>query len=188
MNWIQNWPSYILRINIGVSFFKPVYIIGWCTDTEYFINGNIFILGWITDIQNPCSESMHSRIRNVRSEGVKLCHWTVELIKFNTLTLRTNFCTVGCKKITCIRTVTFLNICINEWEEELFHIREVFYWYGRGKKAELFFFLLYCKNKSSFQNFLQLSFKSSPMFFGVRCFYGRQNSRCETIGMTWSNL
>ena len=34
----------------------------------------------ITDIQNPVSESMHSRYINVDSEGVIMCHWTVGLI------------------------------------------------------------------------------------------------------------
>ena len=37
-------------------------------------------------------------------------------------------------------------------------------------------------------NFLAYAFKSSQMFFGLGGFYGRQNSICETKGLTWSNI
>ena len=47
-----------------------------------------------SDIQNTISESMHSRDINVDSEGVIMFHWTVGLIKINTLNLRTPIYTV----------------------------------------------------------------------------------------------
>ena len=53
---------------IGVIFFKQVQIIGWWDDTDSFMNWNISIMGIITDTQNPGSEYMHSRYRNVDSE------------------------------------------------------------------------------------------------------------------------
>ena len=68
----------------------------------------------ITDIQNPVSESMHSRYINVDSEGVIMCHWTVGMIKTNTLNLRTPIFTVVCDKSTCIIAVYFLNTWSNE--------------------------------------------------------------------------
>ena len=37
----------------------------------------MFILEFITDIQNPGSESMHSRDRNAYSEGVSMYHGNV---------------------------------------------------------------------------------------------------------------
>ena len=78
------------------------------------MNGDIDILKYITDIQNIGSEPMHIRDRNVDSEGVSMCHWTVGLIKIKILNLRTPIYTVSYEKFTCIRTVTFLNNCINE--------------------------------------------------------------------------
>ena len=99
--------------NIWVRYFKPVYIIGWWNDTESFINGNIFILEHITVIQNIGSESMHSRDINIGSEGFIMCHWTVVLIKINTLNLITPIRKVACNKFPCIRTVAFLNTWSN---------------------------------------------------------------------------
>ena len=92
----------------------PVYIIGWWTDTDYFINWNIFILKFITDIQNPGSESMHSCDRNVDYEGFSMCHWILGSIEINILNMITPFCTVECKNFPCIVTVTFLNTRSNE--------------------------------------------------------------------------
>ena len=76
------------------EIFKPVHIIGCYTDIESFIDGNICIMEFNSDIQNTISESMHSRDINVDSEGVIMFHWTVGLIKINTLNLRTPIYTV----------------------------------------------------------------------------------------------
>ena len=67
--------------------------------------GTFLILKYITDIQNPGSESMHICNSNVDSEGVRMCHWTVWLIKTNTLNLRTLIFTVTGKYISCVITV-----------------------------------------------------------------------------------
>ena len=58
--------------NIGVKISKTVQIIGWWTDIDYFMNGNIFILEIITEIQNSGSESIHSRYSNVDVEGIRM--------------------------------------------------------------------------------------------------------------------
>ena len=131
--------------NIGVIFFKPVQIIGCWTDTDYFMNGNICILEWITDIKNPCSESMRIRDINVNSEGFSMCHWTVGLIKINTLNMRISICSVFCNKFPCIRTVALLITLINDWTEDLCSSREEFYWYGSWKKAENFVIVVFHK-------------------------------------------
>ena len=55
------------------------------------------------------------------------------------------------------------------------------------KKSDILF-LSYCTNKASFHNYLWWSFKPSQMFFGVRCFFGRQTWRCETTCLSISNL
>ena len=65
-------------------------------------------------LQDPGSESMHSRDRNVDSEEVRMSHRTIGLIKINTLNLRTPICTLTYKNIPCIITFTFLNTWINE--------------------------------------------------------------------------
>ena len=44
---------------------------------------------FINDIQNPGSESIHIHNSNVDSEEFSMCHWTVGLIKINTLNMRT---------------------------------------------------------------------------------------------------
>ena len=98
----NKWTIILIERNIGVRFFKPVQIIGWWTDTEYFINCNIFIVEIITDIQNPDSESMHIQNSNVDYEGVIIYHRTVGLVKINTLNLRTPIFTVVCNNYTCI--------------------------------------------------------------------------------------
>ena len=94
---------------------------------------------------------MHSHDRNVDSELVSMCHWTVGLIKINTLTMRTPICTVACNEFPCIITVAFLNNWINERAEDLFPSGR----YLIGMVAErrlVFLFLLYCRNKASLQN------------------------------------
>ena len=109
------WTATSIDSNIGVIFFKPVYIIGWWTDTNSFINVHICILECIIDIQNPGSESIHIRDSNVYNEVFRMCHWTVVLIKINALNLRNPIFTVACNFCTCIKTVTFLNTWSNEW-------------------------------------------------------------------------
>ena len=66
----KKWSFISIESNIGVRYLKPVYIIGWWTDTYSFMNGNICVLKFITDVQNPGSESMYSRDSNVYYEGV----------------------------------------------------------------------------------------------------------------------
>ena len=144
-------------------------------------------MDWINDIQNTGSESMHIRNSNVDSEGVSMCHWTLGLIKINTLNIMTPIFTVVCNKCTCIIKISFLNNCRNEWMEYLCSTREGFYWYESQNKSDIFF-LSYCTYKYSFHHFLWEPFRASPMLFGVICFSGRRNSRCETTGLTWSNL
>ena len=81
--------------NIGVRYFEPVEIIEWLTDTEYFMNGNIFIMKYISDIHNPGSESIHNHNSNDDYEGVRICYWTVGLIKTNNFNMRTTIYTVA---------------------------------------------------------------------------------------------
>ena len=40
----KKWTIISIERNIGVISFKQVQIIGWWTDTDYFINGKSFIL------------------------------------------------------------------------------------------------------------------------------------------------
>ena len=96
-------------MKIGVRCFKPVHITGSWNYIDSFINVNIYILRFITDIQNYGSESMHICDRNVDYKGFSMCHWTVVLIKINTLNLRTPIFTVARKELTCIITVAPLN-------------------------------------------------------------------------------
>ena len=124
---------------------------------------------------------------NVESEWGSMCHWTVLFIKINTFNLRNPICTVACNKFISIRTVTFLNTISNEWTGEFCSFREGFDWDGSWKKANIpVFFIL--KKITSFHNCLWVQLKPSPILFGVRGFFGRLTSRCETTGMTWSNL
>ena len=169
-------------LSIGVICFKLVHIIVWWTNTDSLINGDIFILECIIDILNPGSNSMHSRNRNVDSEGVNMCHWTVRPIKTNTLNVRTPIFKVACNKFPYITTVVLLNTWINEWTADLYCIRGVFDQYGMQKKADIFAHFVLHK-KSSFQNCLWETFIASPMFFEVRGFYGRLTSKCETTGL-----
>ena len=141
MHWRDNGLFYINR-NIGVRLFKTVQILGWWTDKEYFMNGNLCILGYIADIQNYGSESMHSCYRNVDYEEVRTCHWTEVSIKINTLNMITSIWTVLCNKFSWLITVALLNIWINEWMEDLCSIREIFDCYGIRKKAEIFVLLI----------------------------------------------
>ena len=105
----KKWTFISIERNIWVIFSKPVYIIGWWTDIDYFINGNIGILECITDIKNPGSDSMHSHNINFDSEGFRMCHRTLELIKINTFNLITPIFTVMCNKFPFIVTVAFFN-------------------------------------------------------------------------------
>ena len=113
-------------------------IIGWWNDTDSSMNGDICIMEWITDIHNPSNKSMHSFNRNVDSEGFSMCHWTIVMIKINTLNLRTTIYTVIYNKYPCIITVAFLNTFRNEQTEDLCSVREVFYWCRSRKKADIF--------------------------------------------------
>ena len=47
-------------MNARIVFFKPVWIMGWWTDTKSSINCNICILDSIYNIQNLGSDNMHS--------------------------------------------------------------------------------------------------------------------------------
>ena len=104
----------LIERNIGAKSLKPVYIIGWWTATDSFINGKICILEFITDIQNTGRKYMHSHNSNVDSEWFIMFHWTLGLIKTNNFNLRTPIFTVACKHFPCIITVTFLNNWVNE--------------------------------------------------------------------------
>ena len=60
---------------------------------------------------------------------------------------------------------------------------------GMGAKRRLtFLFMSYWTKRASFQNFLWGPPVASPILFGVGGFFGRWTSRCETTGLTWSNL
>ena len=63
------------------------------------------------------------------------------------------------------------------------------YLIGMGSERRMIFFILsYCTNKASFHNYIWWHFKFLPMLFGVECFFGGITSRCETTGLTWSNM
>ena len=83
-----NWTIILIQRNTGVMYFKPVQIIGWWTDTKYFINRKICILKFITDIQNTGIESMYIRDSNVDYEGVIILHRTVGHIKTDNLNMK----------------------------------------------------------------------------------------------------
>ena len=104
IDWEEHWGN----------IFKPVHIIGWWNETDSYVDGYIFIMEYITDTQNPGSEYMYIRNRNVYYEWVRMCHWTVLLIKINTFNLITPIFTVSCNGFTCIITVSLLNTCSNE--------------------------------------------------------------------------
>ena len=59
-----------------------------------------------------------------------MCHGTVGMIKTNTLNMITPICIVVCNTFLSIRTVKFLNTCINELMDQLFPIRKGFDWDG----------------------------------------------------------
>ena len=60
---------------------------------------------------------------------------------------------------------------------------------GMGSERRLTFsFLSYLTKRASLQNCLWGPPKESPIFFGVGGLFWRRNSRCETTGLTWSNL
>ena len=104
----------MIESNIGIIFFKSVQIIGWCIDTESFVDNNICILEFITNVQNTIIESMHSRNSNVDSEVVSILHIIVELIRINTLNMITHIFTLACNTFPSIIAVPFLNTLINE--------------------------------------------------------------------------
>ena len=93
------WTTILIKRYIGVIFFKPVQIIRYWTDTDYFMNGNICILEIITEIQNHGNEYINSRDSFVYFEVVRMCHGNLGLFKRNTLNLRNPICTVACKII-----------------------------------------------------------------------------------------
>ena len=139
------WNIISIDIKIGVRYFKPFYIIGWWTDTEYFINGNIFVLKYITDIQNPGSESIHICNINFDPELFCMCYWTLGLIDINNFNLRTPICIVSCKMFSCIRTVTWFNTRSNEWMDEFCSFREGLDWNGIWKKSDIFVLVIFHK-------------------------------------------
>ena len=89
------WAFVLIYRNIGVRSLKTIYIICWWIDIDPLIHGKCFILKFIAGIQNTGSDSMRSCYSNVDSEGVSMCHWTVLLIKINTLNMRTPNFTVA---------------------------------------------------------------------------------------------
>ena len=147
----------------------------------------MFVMRCITDIQNTGSESMHSRDRNVGSEGVSMCHCTVGMIKTNTLNLRTPICTVACKMFLRIRIFAFLNAWSNYWTEDFF-LSGRYLIPMRSEIRLTFLFCSYYKNKASFRNFLWGPFQDSAMFFGVRGFSGMWTSIYEITGLTSSHM
>ena len=118
------WTVITIESNIRVNVFKPVQIITWWTDTKYFMNGNIFILEGITNTQNNGSESMYNFYSNVYPEQIRICYWTIGLIKVNALDPGTPICTVFWNEVTCIRTVTLFDTLINNITEDFCIIRE----------------------------------------------------------------
>ena len=130
-----------------------------------------------------CIAAIEMLIMNGSACSAGLYYWK----RKNTLNLRTTIITVECNKFPCIRTVNLLNTRRNYWTEAFCSFKEVFDWYGSQKKSDIFV-LSYCKNKSSFHNCLWGPFKPSQIIFGVEGLFGRQTSRCETTGLTWSNL
>ena len=83
---------------------------------------------------------MNIRDSNVDSEVVIICHCNIILININHLNLITPICTVEYNTFPFIRSVTFLNTCINELTGDLFYIREVFDWYGIRKKVDFYYY------------------------------------------------
>ena len=78
-----------------------------------------------------------------------MCHWTVGLIKSNTLNMITPIFTLDCNKCLCIITVVFLNTWSNELMEDLCYVRKGFI--GMVSKIRLIcLFLLYLTYKSCF--------------------------------------
>ena len=59
---------------------------------------------------------------------------------------------------------------------------------GVGAEIRLTVFIVILNKMSSFYYCLWGTFKTSPIFFGVGGLFGRRTLRCETTGLTWSNL
>ena len=116
-----------------------------------------------------------------------MCHGILELIKINKLIMRTEICKEVCNKFTSIITINFFNNWSNEQTEYFCSFGDEFDWVG-SKRRLTFLFLSYFTNKASFQNFLSEPFKPSSTLFGVIGISGRQTSRCETTGLTGSNI
>ena len=130
---------------------------------------------------------MHNRDSNVYSEWVRMCHWTVWLIKINTFNLGIPICKVARNTFPCIITVTFLNTRSNEWAEDFFTSdRDLI---GIGSEIMLtILFVSYFSNIDCFRKCLWGPFKPSPMLFDVGGLFGIEISIRETTGLTWSNL
>ena len=97
MHWRKNGLSSWLIGTLGNISQNSLYnmVVDWHRLSHSWKH---FILKCITDIQSPGSDSMHTRDSSFDSEGVNIFHWTVGLIKINTLNLGTPIYTVECKK------------------------------------------------------------------------------------------
>ena len=151
------------------------------------MNGNICILKCITDIQNHGSESMHICDSNVDSEWVSMCQWTVGLIKINTFNLRTPISQwLATNSHASEDSPSLILRAMSEWRNCVPSRRDLI---GMGTERRLtFLFLSYFTNKTSFHHCIWGHYKPSPILFGVGDLFEIQISRCETTGLTWSNL
>ena len=80
-----------------------------------------------------------------------MCHWTVGLIKINTLNLITPIYTVACNKCPSIETVSSFNTCINDRMEDRCSYRQGFYLDENLKESGSFVLVILSK-KTSLQN------------------------------------
>ena len=147
----------------------------------------IRILEGISDIQNYGSEYMYSWYSNVGLEWICMSNWTIRLVRFNFLHLRTSICTVLCDKLLCIWTDTLFYNWINKWYDYFCSTR----WGFMGTEDDiisLFLFLSYWKNNAYFHSWLWGALRDSPIFLGILGFSGRRTSKCEMTGLIWSNM
>ena len=106
---------------------------------------------------------MHRCNSNVDSEWVRMCHWTVRLIRINNFNLRTPIFTVACNKFPYIITFTLLNTRSNEWTGYFCYFRDGFDWDGSLNKAK--HFVLVILNKYGF--FPELYLRTAQTFTNI---------------------
>ena len=154
-------------MNIRVRTFKLAEIIVWWNDTKALMNCNICVMESIADIQYHCIDSMYIIYSNGDKKVIRMCYLTIQFIKDDVLNMKTTICTVSRNKFPFIIIVILLNTWLNEIKENLFSIREIFYWYGIRKNVTSFVHVILLK-KTSFQNWQQRPLRYFKMCFGVR--------------------